>query len=1110
MCAVQSIPEPTHALLSVPRWKTTQSVALLQPNRTCTEGNGLRCRPFQRQRSSLPTSGSRDTRGPSDREQDVLRDRRVSRRVTPRYAIAGTSMGRKRWWRGGSELLVLFLLHHVILGDGDVGCLFSKSLCNPRTETCYNDLAFGRCLPLYIDLNDEDYYQYNFDVDELELLRLQLERLQADGYKWTHPYTQCIMQTSLHNLRHGENYDLKLCQHLRQRVRLESDNEIEQTRVPAIAIVKFTPNNGNSGGQFANELFYPPGTPSQYLRGTFYEDEPSRSPYKEQPRGPASTFYRSRYAPSSYNEYDSLASEENYDDTEGEPRNEPLAIDGIDERLYRTRRQPYNRRDYNDDAIASLKNALDQQKLSEKFAEGGDPNAMDSLPVEELEFLVNDKPSDRYSQQEQRGDDLDVEYEKAFSRKYKHPRKLSELSSTDEFLLENVKRNSKNDDYENEDYEDVNDDGELPRKDTPSVENAMYTEGGLVQAADDKSNGDTDENLYDSLLDDDLNELLWRREVAGFKRRERLDVKKPGPPFSTNNYAFKTPLASTLEDENESDSIKPERDNEVLLAPLVKKEVATGHEPEDPKSYNNVDLDHVYVEFQQAFHTWSEGEHVVKEVGKLLGLTPGSLTDIRVGRAEVTFKVVRNNKNYNATDVVDKIDDIRGKLQETLGAEVVRAGIGDKAKLPATLEVAREPEMSSSLFGAVVAAGGAAAGAAAAVTLLIARRHAKSRAKLAGLATPDPEASKDYQDLCRARMQAKQPTDKPESPRITSLSRESESSNLPSNRSSTSSWGDESALVNMDISTGQMVLSYMEDHIKNKDRLDQEWTVLCAYKADPCSTEAAESEANANCNRPGMAIPYDHSRVILNDLANAKNSDYINASTIVSKDHDPRNPAYIATQGPLPHTTADFWQLVWEQGSVVIVMLTRLTEEGVAMCHRYWPEEGSETYHTYEVHLVSEHFWCDDYLVRSFYLKNLRTGETRTVTQFHFLSWPENGVPYSTKSLLEFRRKINKSYKGRSCPIVVHCSDGAGRTGTYCLIDMVLNRMMKGAKEIDIASTLEHIRDQRPDMVATKQQFKFVLMAVAEEVHAIVKALPAPSAEKSPPTGPTTSTKEGQ
>ncbi|KZC11930.1 Receptor-type tyrosine-protein phosphatase N2 [Dufourea novaeangliae] len=969
-------------------------------------------------------------------------------------------MGRKRWWCGGSELLVLFILHHVILGDGDVGCLFSKSLCNPRTETCYNDLAFGRCLPLYTDLNEEDYYQYDFNVDELELLRLQLERLQIDGYKWSHPYTQCIMQTSLYNLRHGETYDLRLCQHLKQHTRLENENAIDQARVPAIAIVKFTPGNGNSGNQFASELYYPPGTREQYVRSTVYNDEIPRASYKEP----------TRESP----------------------------------RFYRPRRQPYSLRNYNDDAIESIRYVLNGEVMP-KFAETVDTSTVNSLPVEKLEFLISQLPND-YFDKKQTKDDMEVEYEKAFSKKYKHPRKFSGDSTKEESLLANVKRNLQTDDYRDDDYDDVNDEIQLPQKDAPSLENVIYTEGGLVQATDDKSVLDPDEKRYNTVFDD---EFEWTRELAGFKRRERLDVKKPGPPFSTNNYAYKIPSRSSMANEDQSDSSETDQDNDVLLPPFVKKEVGTGHPAESSSgSYHNVDLDHVYMELEQPFRRWSEGEHVVKEVEKLLELTPGTLKDVRVGRAEVTFKVAKNNKNYNATDVVNNIDDIRGKLRETLGVEVIRAGIGDKAKLPATLEVARDHEMSSSVFGAIVAAGIAAAGAAAAVTLLIARNHAKSRAKLAGLSTPDPEASKDYQDLCRARMHAKQPTDKPESPRVSHLSRESESNNLPSNRSSTSSWGDEPALSNMDISTGQMVLSYMEDHLKNKDRLDQEWTALCAYEADPCLTEVAESETNVKCNRPGGPLPYDHSRVILNDLANANNSDYINASTIT--DHDPRNPAYIATQGPLPHTTADFWQLVWEQGSVVIVMLTRLTEEGVAMCHRYWPEEGSELYHIYEVHLVSEHFWCDDYLVRSFYLKNLRTGETRTVTQFHFLSWPENGVPYSTKALLEFRRKINKSYKGRSCPIVVHCSDGVGRTGTYCLIDMVLNRMMKGAKEIDIAATLEHIRDQRPDMVATKQQFKFVLMAVAEEVHAILKALPVPPAEKSPPAGSSSSTKEEQ
>jgi receptor-type tyrosine-protein phosphatase N len=111
------------------------------------------------------------------------------------------------------------------------------------------------------------------------------------------------------------------------------------------------------------------------------------------------------------------------------------------------------------------------------------------------------------------------------------------------------------------------------------------------------------------------------------------------------------------------------------------------------------------------------------------------------------------------------------------------------------------------------------------------------------------------------------------------------------------------------------------------------------------------------------------------------------------------------------------------------------------------------------------------------------------VTQFHFLAWRENSVPRSTKALLDFRRKVNKSYRSRACPIVVHCSEGCGRTGTYILLDMVLNRINKGAKEIDIAATLEHLRDQRMHLVRTKEQFEFVLAAVAEEVHAILRAV---------------------
>ncbi|VDO61539.1 unnamed protein product, partial [Onchocerca flexuosa] len=89
----------------------------------------------------------------------------------------------------------------------------------------------------------------------------------------------------------------------------------------------------------------------------------------------------------------------------------------------------------------------------------------------------------------------------------------------------------------------------------------------------------------------------------------------------------------------------------------------------------------------------------------------------------------------------------------------------------------------------------------------------------------------------------------------------------------------------------------------------------------------------------------------------------------------------------------------------------------------------------------------------------------------------------------QFCRKINKSYRGRAVPIVVHCTDGTGRTGTFCLLDMILNRVTRGVKELNVAGSLEHLRDQRPGMVETCEQYKMVFVCLAEEIAAIVAAL---------------------
>ncbi|XP_017769765.1 PREDICTED: receptor-type tyrosine-protein phosphatase N2 isoform X2 [Nicrophorus vespilloides] len=943
--------------------------------------------------------------------------------------------------------------------EGYVGCLFSDRLCLEDVEFCFDDFAFGRCLQTTGQPDEDDFFRFDLDKEALHDLSHELKRLFALGYRWSHSYTQCRLQGMLFAYKNDLSQDVNACSHLSDQdlegalKALEGEVHIDPRDV---AIVKFTPSADDPRSDFADEVYYPPveddraiarkiilpsnaidldDMPDPYadyiVKRTWIPQMRRRSPPPPPPPSPYENpeildklvsenritsndvyalndyLQRAPLSPENYEEilallYGRMKPETNY----------PERIIYNSPENFRTTWEP--RRKVNEQQDLGSWGRIEDYPDDVMASEGWESEIPESRV-----YFDEDEEAEEYGS--------GAHNEEVF-------RELKNLQPRQEIFRELKQMNRP--------IETVNGGG-------------IFTEGGMVYLPSSKDMKSDPR----SVLKNNLDELLQEYDL-GFKRPERLDVKKPGPPFDTQM-------------------------KDIFLPSMMKKEPRGAH-PNRMHEIYDVDTDYVYVAIKDTLRSWRQGDAVIRNISSLLNLNWNVLSHGRVDRNEVTFKVNPNPMNLNATDVATKIWDIKDQLKAATGVEIVATGVGDKTKEPSV--VVSHKEVGNEFYIIIFTVCGILiALIIASILLLIIRKHVNSKEKLNSLARPDSEASKDYQDLCRARMSTKGTTPaETVHGRITSLSRESEQS--PSSRSSTSSWSEEPALHNMDISTGHMVLSYMEDHLKNKDRLEQEWVALCAYVAEPCESSVALKKENVEKNRYMEVMPYDHARVVLNDLTNLTGSDFINASSIT--DHDPRNPAYIAAQGPLPQTAPDFWQLIWEQGAVVIVMLTRLTEGGTAMCHRYWPEEGSEVYHIYEVHLVSEHIWCDDYLVRSFYLKNVRTGETRTVTQFHFLSWPETGVPASTKALLEFRRKVNKSYRGRSCPIVVHCSDGAGRTGTYCLIDMVLSRMAKGAKEIDIAATLEHLRDQRSRMVATKQQFEFVLTAVAEEVHAILKALP--------------------
>lgn len=932
-----------------------------------------------------------------------------------------------------------------VAGESSIGCFFSEEVCE-KTEWCYDDNVFGKCLAKHGPIDENNFYRYNLESDLLKELEDEMKRLFHEGYRWSHAYTQCILQNQLYSHRFGFDYNPSLCSALADSEK-DPDDEVDPQN---LAVIRFNPSYLDKHSQFADEWFMPP------IQHTVYE--------QPQSFGSAKSFSGSDM------QYDSRS------------------------RMKKTKLSPEKKNNY----------------LSRK-------------DLEILLNLLNTENLDNGISQQEFWDDSGVDDDDDSRGNFQAISNIDAKFETPDEGVEAHQHSDGNTDSNFLSSLEVNDGFDQPEFDEFSEE-----------IEDDDNDGNFDDTVYHN---------------GGFKRLHRYDVKKPGPNFMTNLDDFdsteavvneqlhQASLFKLLEDtlqekENmstndaqrftaegmfsdnnpsereEKDSGKDELSKETVdivgetskrvqggltSEKLVSSErnvqplVQPADDNSENKNYDVIDTSYAYITVDKPFDSWKEGAEFIKALEKLFQLPSGVFTNIRVENDQVTFKV--NSNEVNASSVASQTETMKNGIKAITGRTVTSAGIGNQVKV-SVLSLEND---NKKLFIVTFIVCGCIAGVLIGVAVVyVVRRHARSREKLQNLAHPETEPSHDYQDLCRQRM-ANKSNEKPEPihapQRIASLSRESEASvRSPSSRSSTSSWSEEPVVSNMDISTGHMVLSYMEDHLKKKDRLDQEWVALCAYEAEPCSVEAATDPANAKKNRYVDVLPFDHSRVVLNDLTNIASSDYINASTIT--DHDPRNPAYIATQGPLPHTAADFWQMVWEQGSVVIVTLTRLVENGIAMCHRYWPEEGSEVYHIYEVHLVSEHIWCDDYLVRSFYLKNLNTGETRTVTQFHFLSWPDNGIPASVKALLDFRRKVNKSYRGRSCPIVVHCSDGSGRTGTYCLIDMVLNRMAKGAKEIDIAATLEHIRDQRLFMVKTKAQFEFALTSVAEEVHAILKALP--------------------
>uniref|UniRef100_A0A3B3TJ64 Receptor-type tyrosine-protein phosphatase kappa n=1 Tax=Poecilia latipinna TaxID=48699 RepID=A0A3B3TJ64_9TELE len=246
------------------------------------------------------------------------------------------------------------------------------------------------------------------------------------------------------------------------------------------------------------------------------------------------------------------------------------------------------------------------------------------------------------------------------------------------------------------------------------------------------------------------------------------------------------------------------------------------------------------------------------------------------------------------------------------------------------------------------------------------------------------------------------------------------------------------------------------------------------FEGQSAPWDSAKKDENRMKNRYGNIIAYDHSRVRLQAPEGEQSSDYINAN-YVDGYHRPNH--YIATQGPMQETVFDFWRMVWQENTAAIVMVTNLVEVGRVKCCKYWPDD-TEIYRDIKVTLIETEL-LSEYVIRTFAVEKRGAHEIREIRQFHFTGWPDHGVPYHATGLLGFIRRVKSKTLTNAGPMVVHCSAGAGRTGCFIVIDIMLD-MAEREGVVDIYNCVRELRSRRVNMVQTEEQYVFIHDAILE------------------------------
>ncbi|XP_026327235.1 tyrosine-protein phosphatase non-receptor type 4 [Hyposmocoma kahamanoa] len=282
------------------------------------------------------------------------------------------------------------------------------------------------------------------------------------------------------------------------------------------------------------------------------------------------------------------------------------------------------------------------------------------------------------------------------------------------------------------------------------------------------------------------------------------------------------------------------------------------------------------------------------------------------------------------------------------------------------------------------------------------------------------------------------------------------------------------------------------DGLASGAALKQYEQLLRRLPEEPCA--ASKLPLNLNKNRYRDIAPYDSTRVI---LKNGTTGDYINASYInMEIPNSDLVLTYIATQGPLSSTVGDFWQMVWESESSLVVMLTVLAERGRAKCHQYWPKVGTTPLKATNslTLLTNSEQNLGHYIRREMTLKD-NSGATRNITQLQYTAWPDHGVPDDSSAFISFTQLCSKLRNHRAViptvveelngeeervldpPMIVHCSAGVGRTGALILAETAIE-LISRRQPLYPLDIVRSMRTQRPMCIQNVSQYKFVCESI--------------------------------